>query len=440
MRQSTFRLRLKVALSRGQPLPTGPTANRTSESAFRKLREVRTLLKAWQTINRNAETSGSRKTRQDAREFALDLPANLRRIQRELKQGYNFAKPFGATPNKGPGRSGKRPIVVAPIRDRIVQRAILDVLQSRQLFPKIADVLDTPSSIGGIPGRGVDHAIRLFDDAVDGGATYVMGSDIGSFFTKIDQTEVLAFLERAGVRTEFLKLITAALKVDLRNADLLSEELREMFPTGTDGVAQGSPLSALAGNIVLRDFDRKLNGRGIVCIRYIDDFIVCGAKKDSVRKAMLSAREILSNKQMSIYDPATSPTKAFAGPVGGYQVFLGYQLIPGEYPPSEDSCSKLLKSIQTTLQAGRATIGKAVSGRKPKSTDRALVQSLAQVDRIVRGWKESHKMSDCPLLYASVDKAIDHRINAFMRFYREKTNGKPSDIRRAALGVGPLAN
>ncbi|MBX7514983.1 hypothetical protein K3179_10565 [Qipengyuania sp. GH38] len=366
------------------------------------------------------------------------MPANLRKIQTDLREGYSFEAPYGATPDKGPGKAGKRPIVVAPIRDRIVQRAILDILQTKSLFPKVSDVLNTPTSIGGIPGRGVDHAIRLFSQAVEDGATYVMGSDIGSFFTKIDQTEVTAFLRKAGVGGDLLGLVSDALRVELRNSKDLSEEDRALFPTGTDGVAQGSPLSALAGNIVLHDFDQRMNERGIICIRYIDDFLLCGARKDAVKKAMLSAKAILSEKGMTIYDACEAPNKAFAGSANSGQVFLGYKLIPGEFPPSDASCEKLMENIQAELASGRATIGKVLSGRTLNGGERAFVQTLAQVDRIIRGWRESHKMSDCPEVYSLLDKDIDHRINAFMRFYREKAKGRRSSLVRMAMGVSPL--
>lgn len=430
---------MKVALSRGQPLSTGPTAKSQSDAALRRLRETRSLLRAWQTINRNAETSGSRTTRQKAREFGQNLPANLRKIQTDLRNGYRFKKPFGATPDKGPGKSGKRPIVVAPIEDRIVQRAILDLLQTKNLFPNIADVLETPTSIGGIPGRGVDHAIQLYSDAIDNGVTYVMGSDIGSFFTKINQTEVLDFLKISGVEGELLSLVGRALRVELANARELSEEDRALFPTGTDGVAQGSPLSALAGNIVLQDFDREMNTRGIVCIRYIDDFIVCGRKREAVEKTMEAAKAILAAKSMEIYDPMVSPKKAFAGSAESGQVFLGYRLLPGSFPPSDAACKKLLQSVDAELRSGRRTIGKALSGRPIAGGDRALVQSLAQIDRIVRGWRDSHKMSNCPDVYQRLDRQIDHRINAFLRFYREKALNAKESRKRHMLGVTPLA-
>ena len=79
---------------------------------------------------------------------------------------------------------GKRPIVVAPLPDRIVQRAILDVLQEATDLPHVQEVLATPTSVGGIRGRGVDTAIKLFDDRQLAGDRFVAGSDISGFFTR----------------------------------------------------------------------------------------------------------------------------------------------------------------------------------------------------------------------------------------------------------------
>jgi len=80
-----------------------------------------------------------------------------------------------------------------------------------------------------------------------------------------------------------------------------------MFPTGADGVAQGCPLSALAGNIVLEAFDTAMNGRGITCIRYIDDFVLMGKTRHAVDMAMRSAEALLGELHMKIYDPIASP-------------------------------------------------------------------------------------------------------------------------------------
>ena len=152
------------------------------------------------------------KSRQETREFGADLPRKLKAIQKRLREKpYKFSRQFGATPEKDKGK-GKRPLVIAPIEDRIVQRAILDVLQDADDLTQVQAILATPTSIGGIRGRGVEHAINLIEDAyVSGDANFVAGSDISGFFTKIPQSEVVAFIGSQTDDCEFIDLFTRAL-------------------------------------------------------------------------------------------------------------------------------------------------------------------------------------------------------------------------------------
>ncbi|WP_404924921.1 reverse transcriptase domain-containing protein [Mesorhizobium sp. ORM16] len=398
------------------------------------------LVAAWHAIRRNAETSQQEKTKQSARKFGENLPANLRKLQDRLRLGYRFAEAYGATPQKGAGKIGRRPIVVAPLEDRIVQRAILDVLQSATEISDVQRVLQTPTSIGGIRGRGVNHAIALFDERVKAGDRFVAGSDISGFFTKIPRLIVIEFLRTASVELEFVRLVEEALTVELSNADKLSEADRKLFPTGEDGVAQGCPLSAVAGNIVLEAFDRQMNGRGITCIRYIDDFIVIGKTPTAVQKAMDAAKVILAELKMDIYDPSKSPSKAFIGAVGEPHTFLGYKLLPGVYPPSDAACNNLMAHIQSLIANGQAAISKGVAGRPWSSKDRCYAQTNVVIDHTVRGWRASFRASNCPEIFDIIDKQIDRRLNDFCSFYLSKIAKRTAAQRRRALGVQLLSD
>ena len=100
--------------------------------------------------------------------------------------------------------------------------------------------------------RGVEHAIKLIDDAYgEARANFVAGSDISGFFTKIRQAEVVRFIEEQTDDSEFIDLFARAQKVELVNASEMDLEDLKMFPTDEAGVAQGCPLSAFAGNVAL---------------------------------------------------------------------------------------------------------------------------------------------------------------------------------------------
>ncbi len=422
-------------------MSAGPTARQRSyKSLCRRVRSTRVLVRAWHAIRRNAETSRQEATKNKAKLFGNDLPKNLRTIQKRLKDGYRFAPAYGATPLKGIGKVGKRPIVVAPLEDRIVQRAILDVLQEATEITGVQRVLRTPTSIGGIKGRGVDHAIAIFDERVKAGDRYIAGSDISGFFTKIPRERVLAFLEAEGVETDFIQLVRDGMSVELSNADKLSDDDLKMFPTGADGVAQGCPLSALAGNIVLENFDIAMNGRGITCIRYIDDFLVIGKTRNAVDAAMRAAEALLGKLDMKIYNPVASPNKAFAGTVDDGHVFLGYELRPGSYPPSLEARKKLNEQIAALIASGQKAITKAVSGRALTSQDRCYAQTLVRLDHTIRGWRNSFKSSNCPEIFDQLDSEIDRRLHDFRSFYLDKINRGTAAQKRRAARVALLAD
>lgn len=340
------------------------------------------------------------------------------------------------------GKPGKRPLVVAPLEDRIIQRAILDVLQGAEELNGVQDVLATPTSIGGIPKRGVDCAIEMIEEAWQAGYRYAAGSDIRGFFTKIPKQMVIDFLSMEIAEPDFLHLVERALTVELSNADQMSAEDLHLFPTGPDGVAQGCPLSALAGNIVLRDFDQQMNevGRGLICIRYIDDFLILGRKASSVRKGMDAAKENLRALGMDTYDPETSPNKAFIGALANGYVFLGHKLIPGQYPPSDAAQAKLKKSIDRLVGDGQKAIEKVVTGRRLKPSDKTFAPTLVAISNTVQGWKGSFRSSNCPSTFGVLDGWVHNRISDFESYFRTHTQHKPAKLRDMALGVMPLVD
>ena len=409
-------------------------------SLSERVRTSDALLEAWHAIQRNGETSRSRKTREETRRFGADLPRQLRRIAERLRAGYAFERQLGATPEKKKGK-GKRPLVIAPLADRIVQRSILNTLQDANELKGVQELLSTPTSIGGIRGRGVEHAIALIDQTYrDGNAKFIAGSDISGFFTKIDQKEIVQFIASQTDDVDFVALFARALRVDLANGDDMDPEDRKLFPTDDIGVAQGCPLSALAGNVALQDFDKLMNGRGVKCIRYIDDFILLGKRRDSVESAFAAAGSYLLSKGMQIYDPHARPDKAFFGPITEGFDFLGYELTPVFYPPSAKNREALLLSVKHELNEGRSQILHALKNENDNRRRQYFSQSIVAVDDLLRAWSGSFRASRCERTANEIDAACNQLIANFIEFYRERTSDLSQSSRRRVLGVHMLSN
>ena len=113
------------------------------------------LYKAFVTVRSNVNASGRKEFKADVKQISENPITHLRRIQTQLqKKCFNFGKQHGVLKIKATGKT--RPIVVSPISNRIVQRAILNILQSEDTqvasrLGKIGEVLRTPTSVGGVP-------------------------------------------------------------------------------------------------------------------------------------------------------------------------------------------------------------------------------------------------------------------------------------------------
>ena len=222
-------------------------------------------------------------------------------------------------------------------------------------------------------------ALDLVADAIARGASYYARSDIEGFFTKIPKRLVKDFLRKHIKDQEFLRLFDGALETELENLDELAEH-RSLFPIGDDGVAQGSALSTLAGNIVLTEFDRVLNGRNILCVRYVDDYILLGPDENRVKKAFESSQELLSNFQMRAYSPWADDEKADHGHVESGFSFLGCDIKPNIklIQPSRKARLKIIHDIQAVFAETLGALAEALTVGYPVDRRQCYAQVMVR--------------------------------------------------------------
>jgi RNA-directed DNA polymerase len=295
-----------IALSDGLRL-----MNRTREQEVSKLLRavwsIHALERAWRVIQANAQTSKSLEVRREVDEFRENAASNLRSISSRLS-----AKTFKFQPAKGipilkkdahgnniPGKF--RPIVLANIESRIVQRSILEALMS---VPELSKYIHTPNSFGGIRKKSkedasaVPAAIGAVLGAIGDGANFLMSADIEKFFTRIPKSKVIPVIASAVNDEAFIKLLQDAIAVELSNMALLKEKA-DAFPLYDVGVAQGNSLSPLLGNILLYEFDQRMNDRDCRCIRYIDDIVILAPNRRAANAKMKLAKKLIASFEMS---------------------------------------------------------------------------------------------------------------------------------------------
>lgn len=401
------------------------------------------LEQAWRQVRSNALRSDSASTVQEAREFDKVASVRLLRLQKQLRENrFVFAPARGILLRKK-GKNSKRPVVIAPIESRIVQRALLDMLDT---IPQLRAKLYAGHNFGGLSGpkAGVPAAIAKAVTAANDHGYYIR-TDIKAFFTEVPRNAAVRNVLEYVRDSEFAALLQQAAETELADVGGFSEDDLRLFPLAEAGVAQGSCLSPMLCNLLLADFDDTMNGRGVQCIRYIDDFILFAGNLSIAKAAFRSALKQLGELGLSAYDPFSGDPeerrKADHGTtVDGFE-FLGCEITPTKVRPAKSNQTKLLSRIDFLLENALKALWE--TARTPSSKEAGspagFATALLEASNVIRGWGNTYQFCSDDRLMANLDLEIDKRIIEFYDGFRSvapvlKTSGRL----RGALGVFSL--
>jgi group II intron reverse transcriptase/maturase len=256
----------------GQGVPSGldrvrQVARKDKEARFTALLhhvDVTRLWNAYWALNPRAATGVDGQT-WDA--YGQDLEANLRDLHQRVHSGRYQARPTRrAYIPKADGRL--RPLGIAALEDKILQRAVVEVLGA--VYEE--DFLGF--SYGFRPGRGPHDAL----DALAAGIKrkkvgWVLDADIRDFFGQLDHSWLRKFLEHRIADNRLLRLVTKWL-----NAGVIEDG---KWTASREGAPQGASASPLLANVYLhyvldwwaRQW-RKRHARGdMIIVRFADDFV-----------------------------------------------------------------------------------------------------------------------------------------------------------------------
>ena len=226
---------------------------------------IERLRLAFMTTNRKAATGIDAVTWE---QYEVNLEANLLELHQRLRRGAYRAKPSRRVYiPKADGR--QRPIGIAALEDKIVQRATGEVLNA--IYEE--DFLDF--SYGFRPGRGQHDAL----DALTAGikrkkVSFVLDADIRGFFDAINHEWLVKFVEHRIADKRVLRLIQKWLSAGVME--------NGTWTKCEEGTPQGATISPLLANIYLHyvldlwsQQWRNRSARGdVVVTRFADDFIV----------------------------------------------------------------------------------------------------------------------------------------------------------------------
>lgn len=413
-----------------------------SSLLIKEVRRLKRLESAWKRVRDNGRKSRSKRTRAEVDDFSAEIHSHLRSIQGQLTRPDSFQ----FEPSRGwaepPKESGKkhRPIVITPVKSRIVQRAILDVLLDQSA---VQDLINNPNSFGGVQKKDPDAvaavpgAIGAAASAIRSNNLFYTRSDISGFFRHIPKSIVLGEINGRLQDGLFDRLLTKAIDVELANLDEISQH-RELFPKEDIGVAQGCSLSPLMGNILLAEFDKDLNSGPCVCIRYIDDFLILGPTRELVDECFAIALRHLDQFSLTAYDPLMRPDKAERGHVDEEgMTFLGVEINNRSVRPSKKNRGKLLESVKEIIDEHTNKIPHE-DYVKSWNYEKSFLRCLFTVNAVVAGWGNQYYFCNDRKIMNDLDEKISALLANGYKKFRSMWGGLGYLGRRRLMGVRSL--
>jgi len=290
---------------------------------------------------------------QTVNQFDTYQRRELVRLHEELRDDAYRPAAVRRTWIPKPGSTEERPLGIPTVRDRVVQTALVRVIEP------IYDETFHDRSFGFRRGRGCHDALRRVEKLLDSGYVYVVDADLKSYFDTIPKDRLMELVETKISDSRVLKLIQSYLDQGIM------EEMRTWTPEA--GVPQGAVLSPILSNIYLNPLDHMMAEKDFEMVRYADDFVILCRSEFEAETALEEIKEWVSANGLTLHPTKTkivdSRTQSFS--------FLGYSFRGKLRFPRAKSHRKLMDRIHELT---------------PRKSGESMEFTLLRINRVFQGW------------------------------------------------------
>ena len=372
--------------SMAKPAPESPAAT-AADHLMEEVCERENLQRAWQRVRRNKGAPGpDGMTIDDAKSYLREHWPDIR--SRLLKGDYQ-PQPVKRVEIPKPD-GGVRKLGVPSVVDRLIQQALLQVLQE-QWDPTFSE-----HSYGFRPGRSAHQAVAQAQRYIAEGYGIVVDLDLEKFFDRVNHDKLMARVAERVSDKRVLKLMRAFLTAGVMENGLVSPV--------DEGTPQGGPLSPLLSNLVLDDLDKELERRGHRFCRYADDCNIYVRSRRAGERVMASVSRFLTDKLRLKVNEAKS---AVAQPQE--RKFLGFSI-------SNDGnerriAPQALKKFQMRIR-----------GLTRRTQGRSLLQVIEEMRPYLIGWRSYFGFCQTPRVLTNLEAWIRRRLRMYL--WRQWQNGQ----------------
>ena len=251
----------------------------SAENLLEEILDRNNLNKAYLKVKKNGGSAGI--DGMTVEEMLSYLKENREDLLEALRSGRYKPKAVKRVEIPKPD-GGKRMLGVPTVIDRMIQQAIVQVIQP------IYEPLFSESSYGFRPNRSAQQAMKQALEYYKEGYTQVVDLDLAKYFDTVNH-EILIGMLREQIKDErVISLIRKYLKSGVMINGLIS-------PT-REGTPQGGNLSPLLSNIYLTAFDKLLESRGHKFVRYADDCNIYVKSRRATERVMNNCVKFLEGR------------------------------------------------------------------------------------------------------------------------------------------------
>lgn len=288
-----------------------------------------------------------------------------------------------------PGSKEQRPLGILTVRDRVVQAAMLHVLEP------IFDATFSENSYGFRHGRGCHHALERVEQWLKDGNVFVVDADLKSYFDMIPKRRLMALIREKVSDTRMLALLEMFLEQGVMDG------LKEWTPE--TGTPQGAILSPMLANVYLNSLDHQVLTAGYAMVRYADDFVILCKTREDAEKALELVRQWVAESELMLHPTKTRIVDARNE---GFD-FLGYHFCGRIREPREKSLQKLKDSVRDKTK---------------RCNGQSMFCICARLSQQLRGWFTYFRHCHWNV-YTGLDGWIRTRLRSILR-KRCKRRGK----------------